>query len=216
MNLIIDIQFSQAESALEKSETPVGCVLVYEDRIISRGMNDTNRSFNGTRHAEFIAIDNFISQKACCSTESDNMRNTKPAQANDYSSIQLSQIKYSLDILVNCTLYVTVEPCIMCASLLRQIGIKRVFFGAWNERFGGTGSVISVHRTEGTNRETNKVKDGYEVSGGWLREESIMLLRRFYIQENDRAPEPRDKGKRVLNQVIDSVFDNIGIHSIGS
>lgn len=43
------------------------------------------------------------------------------------------------------TLYVTIEPCIMCASALRQVGIKRVVFGAGNERFGGNGSVLPVH-----------------------------------------------------------------------
>lgn len=43
------------------------------------------------------------------------------------------------------TLYVTVEPCVMCASALRQIGIGRVVYGCGNERFGGCGSVVDVH-----------------------------------------------------------------------
>lgn len=43
------------------------------------------------------------------------------------------------------TLYVTVEPCIMCASALRQVGIKEVFFGCENDRFGGCGSVLGVN-----------------------------------------------------------------------
>jgi len=42
-------------------------------------------------------------------------------------------------------LYVTVEPCIMCASALRQLGIIAVYFGCFNERFGGTGGVLTVH-----------------------------------------------------------------------
>lgn len=42
-------------------------------------------------------------------------------------------------------LYVTVEPCIMCASALRQMGIKEVFYGCANERFGGCGSVLGVN-----------------------------------------------------------------------
>lgn len=44
------------------------------------------------------------------------------------------------------TLYVTIEPCIMCASAISQIGIKRAVFGASNERFGGCGSVLSLHQ----------------------------------------------------------------------
>jgi tRNA-specific adenosine deaminase 2 len=43
------------------------------------------------------------------------------------------------------TLYVTVEPCLMCASALRQLGIKKVFYGCANDRFGGCGSVLSVN-----------------------------------------------------------------------
>jgi tRNA-specific adenosine deaminase 2 len=66
----------------------------------------------------------------------------------------------------------------MCASLLRQYGIRKVYFGASNERFGGTGGVLRVHEREAG------VGEGFEVSGGWLREEAILLLRRFYVQEN--------------------------------
>ena len=43
------------------------------------------------------------------------------------------------------TLYVTVEPCIMCASALRQMGIKEVYYGCDNDRFGGCGSVLGVN-----------------------------------------------------------------------
>lgn len=43
------------------------------------------------------------------------------------------------------TLYVTVEPCIMCASALRQLGILEVYCGCLNERFGGCGGVLGVN-----------------------------------------------------------------------
>lgn len=77
-------------------------------------------------------------------------------------------------------LYVTVEPCIMCASALRQFGIRSVYFGCLNDRFGGTGGVMTVHMDEG-------VDPPYPVYGGLFREEAIMLLRRFYVQENDKG-----------------------------
>jgi tRNA-specific adenosine deaminase 2 len=48
--------------------------------------------------------------------------------------------------LTDTTLYVTVEPCIMCASALRQMEIKHVFYGCVNERFGGCGSVLGVNK----------------------------------------------------------------------
>ena len=42
-------------------------------------------------------------------------------------------------------LYVTVEPCIMCASAMRQVGIEKVVYGCANDRFGGVGGVRSIH-----------------------------------------------------------------------
>jgi tRNA(Arg) A34 adenosine deaminase TadA len=44
-----------------------------------------------------------------------------------------------------CTLYVTVEPCIMCAGALSILRFKEVVFGCGNDRFGGCGSILSVH-----------------------------------------------------------------------
>lgn len=43
------------------------------------------------------------------------------------------------------TLYVTVEPCLMCASAMRQVGIEKVIYGCANDRFGGCGGVQSIH-----------------------------------------------------------------------
>lgn len=50
-----------------------------------------------------------------------------------------------ISVFQNSCLYVTIEPCIMCASAISQIGIKRAVFGASNDRFGGCGSVLSLH-----------------------------------------------------------------------
>lgn len=153
-----------AEEALAEGETPVACVLVHQGKVVARGMNDTNRSLNGTRHAEFLAISEFLSK------------------------LPASSLKQT-------DLYVTVEPCIMCASALRQYGIRCVYFGCGNDRFGGNGSVLAVHSDKG-------LEDGYASYGGIFRKEAIMLLRRFYIQENENAPNPRAKGNRELKQVV--------------
>jgi tRNA-specific adenosine deaminase 2 len=68
----------------------------------------------------------------------------------------------------------------MCASALRQYGIRAVYFGCLNDRFGGCGGVMNIHADEG-------VDPGYPVYGGLFREEAIMLLRRFYVQENEKG-----------------------------
>jgi hypothetical protein len=61
LNLPLHLRFMQeafhmAEKALALGETPVGCVIVHEGAVVASGMNDTNKSLNGTRHAEFLAI----------------------------------------------------------------------------------------------------------------------------------------------------------------
>jgi tRNA-specific adenosine deaminase 2 len=167
----------KAELALATDETPVGCVFVHNGTIIGRGMNATNRTLNGTRHAEFMAIASILSTPANL-LPSDSPHLT----AKDVDSVQVNteKKKYNASIIKECDLYVTVEPCIMCASLLRQYGIRKVYYGASNERFGGTGGVLNIHSDEG-------VQPGYEVSGGWLKEEAILLLRRFYVQENEKG-----------------------------
>ncbi|KAL5356192.1 cytidine deaminase-like protein [Aspergillus floccosus] len=157
---------NMGEKALESGETPVGCVLVYQDKIVGYGMNDTNKSMNGTRHAEFIAIQELLRS-------------------------------YPKSILHETDLYVTVEPCVMCASALRQYQIRAVYFGCGNERFGGTGSILSLH-SDAT------IDPPYPVYRGLFQNEAIMLLRRFYIQENERAPKPRPKKNRELNTKFDN------------
>ena len=44
-----------------------------------------------------------------------------------------------------CELYVTCEPCIMCAGALSLLGFKRVIYGCPNDKFGGCGSVLDIH-----------------------------------------------------------------------
>ncbi|WVQ90232.1 hypothetical protein IAS59_004009 [Cryptococcus gattii] len=95
------------------------------------------------------------------------------------------------------TLYVTVEPCVMCASALRQVGIGRVVYGCGNDRFGGCGSVIPVNNSPRLDSHP-----AYVAVGGFYREEAIMLLRRFYMSQNPNAPKPKKKATRVLKTDI--------------
>lgn len=118
--------------------------------------------------------------------------------------IALSQIlkTWTPDVLRTTDLYVTVEPCIMCASLLRQFGVRAVYFGAANERFGGTGGVLSIHSDVGGEGKVGDCGDGYKAYGGIYREEAILLLRRFYVQDNEKVPEEKARKKeRELKEV---------------
>lgn len=170
-----------AEWALVTDETPVACVLVKDGKTIARGMNATNRTMNGTRHAEFQAIASILSQSAS-SPIAEPLPEHEVPQSLKSALPPLAKPKqpYGPDVLKECTLYVTVEPCIMCASLLRQFGVPKVYFGAANDRFGGTGGVMDMHSCPA-------VDPPYWVSGGWLREEAIVMLRRFYVQTNEKG-----------------------------
>ncbi|KAK4391984.1 tRNA-specific adenosine deaminase TAD2 [Sesamum angolense] len=85
-----------------------------------------------------------------------------------------------------CTLYVTCEPCIMCAAALSIIGIKEVYYGCANDKFGGCGSILSLH-TNSSGKVTcsgiSKRKE-FRCTGGIMASEAIALLRSFYEQGN--------------------------------
>ena len=79
----------------------------------------------------------------------------------------------------NATLYVTCEPCIMCAAALAQLGLRRCFFGCSNEKFGGCGSILSLHER------------AFPCVGGLRKAEAVDLFRRFYDRDNTKVPSDR-------------------------
>jgi len=180
----MDEALDMAKEALAAREVPVGCVFVHNNRIIARARNRTNELRNATRHAELEALDELIL---------------------NFTPDKHTPSPYLMEDL---RLYVTVEPCIMCASALRQVGISKVYYGCENDRFGGCGSVLSVHEPL-----AHPIHPSFQVKGGFRRNEAIMLLRRFYLTENTNAPLPKAKTTRVLKTIIASPraissFDN--------
>lgn len=168
----MDVAVEMAQEAIRASEIPVGCVFVRNGEIIARGRNRTNETRNASLHAELDALSCIL---------------PNAAQGTSGSRTPLSDL----------TLYVTVEPCLMCASALRQVGIARCYYGCSNDKFGGCGGVLDIH-TNPALRYSNPL----QALGGYRREEAIMLLRRFYITENVNAPQPKDKTRRVLKTDI--------------
>lgn len=103
----------QAKKAYALREVPIGCVIVYEDRIIARGYNRRNTDKNTTSHAEINAI-----KKA---------------------SKVLGDWR-----LEGCTIYITLEPCQMCAGAIVQSRITRAVIGSMNPKAGCAGSVLNL------------------------------------------------------------------------
>lgn len=79
----------------------------------------------------------------------------------------------------DCTLYVTVEPCAMCAGALVLSRIQRVVFGAWDEKAGMAGSVSDLLRHPRLNHRP-------EVRGGVLAEQCAAVIEEFF--RNQRNP----------------------------
>jgi tRNA(adenine34) deaminase len=79
------------------------------------------------------------------------------------------------------TLYVTLEPCIMCASAIVHARVRRLVFGAWDRRAGGAGSIINVFALPSLNHRV-------DVFGGVLAQECAAQLEQFFTAR--RATEP--------------------------
>lgn len=76
--------------------------------------------------------------------------------------------------LTGCTLYVTLEPCSMCAGAIHHARISRVVFGAYDQRAGAGGSVFDVLQSPHNLR-------ALEVRGGVLENQSSRRLKDFFI-----------------------------------
>ena len=75
--------------------------------------------------------------------------------------------------LPDATLYVTLEPCVMCTGAIVQARPNRVVFGAYDEKAGALGSVLGLSESRALNHR-------FEINGGLLADECSALLRAFF------------------------------------
>ncbi len=132
----------QAKKAYKLGEVPIGCVIVYEGKIIGRGYNRRNTDKCTLNHAEITAI----------------------KKASRYIG------DWRLE---GCTMYVTLEPCQMCAGASVQARIDRVVIGAMNPKAGCAGSVLNVLQMKQFNHQV-------EITEGVLEEECSEVLTTFF------------------------------------
>ena len=104
----------EAQTAFEKDEVPIGCVIVFNNRVIAKAHNLTEALNDVTAHAEMQAI---------------------TSAANYLGG------KY----LRNCTMYVTLEPCVMCCGALNWSQISKVVIGARDEQRGFINKHLTLH-----------------------------------------------------------------------
>ncbi len=75
--------------------------------------------------------------------------------------------------LTDTTLYVTLEPCPMCAAAVVHARVRRLVFGAWDPRAGGAGSIVDIFKLAGLNHRV-------DVFGGVLDVDCGALLKDFF------------------------------------
>ena len=138
----------QAKKAYCLDEVPIGCVIVYEGKIIARGYNRRTVDRNTLAHAELQAI-----RKA--SRKLDDWR------------------------LEGCTMYVTLEPCQMCAGAIIQARIPRVVVGCMNPKAGCTGSILNLLAMPRFNHQA-------DLTTGVLEEECSQMMKTFFKELREK------------------------------
>ncbi len=148
----------QAGKARKLEEVPIGCVIVYEGKIIGRGYNRRTTDGNVLAHAEIIAI-----RKAC-------------RAMGDWR-------------LEGCTMYVTLEPCPMCAGAIVQARIPKVVIGCMNPKAGCAGSVLDLLHEDGFNHQV-------ETEVGTLGEECSQMLKDFFRELREKKKERKKEQQK--------------------
>jgi tRNA(adenine34) deaminase len=143
----------QARKAYKLGEVPIGCVIVYEGKIIARGYNRRTVDKNTLAHAEMQAI-----KKA---------------------SRVLGDWR-----LEGCTMYVTLEPCQMCAGALVQSRMTEVVIGCMNPKAGCAGSILNLLEMPEFNHQV-------VVTRGVLEQECSELLKSFFKELRVRVKEEK-------------------------
>ena len=87
--------------------------------------------------------------------------------------------------LLDCTLFVTIEPCVMCSGAIGLARIPKVIYGASNQKFGGAGSLYDILRDERLNHRV-------EVETGVMEEECAKIMQDFFRQSRERKKKPND------------------------
>jgi len=133
----------QAQKAYDIGEVPIGCVIVYQDKIIGRGYNRRNTDRNTLSHAEIIAV------------------NKASKKMGDWR-------------LEGCIMYVTLEPCQMCAGAIVQSRMDKVVIGSMSPKAGCAGSVLNILQNPEFNHQV-------EIVIGVLEESCSHILSDFFV-----------------------------------
>lgn len=161
------LALEEARAAAAVGEVPIGAVVVYEP--IDRG---TRRP---TAEPRVIA-------------RAHNLRETTRDPAGHAEFLAMKEAARVLDAwrLADCTVYVTLEPCIMCAGLMHQARISRCVYGAPDGKAGALGTLYSIHADERLNHQ-------FTVTSGVLEQACVDELRAFFATKRKARKGERDQ-----------------------
>lgn len=152
-NKFIELTLALAKQAADKGEIPVGAVITDEkNNIIAQAHNETIAQGNSLKHAEMLALE----------------------QAFEY----LKKKQYSRNRLENCNMYVSLEPCAMCAGAIANARIKNLYYAATDNKGGAVENGARVFSHPNCNHKPN-------IVSGIMEKESQEILSNYFKKLRD-------------------------------
>ena len=147
-NNYMELAIEHAKKAALLNEVPIGAVLV----------DEINQEILSLRHNEIVSKKNPLNHAEILVIE---------------EACKLKKTRY----LINTVIYVTLEPCAMCAAAISEARINRIYFGAYDEKKGAIENGIRIFR--------NKYYFKPEVYGGIKEEECSLILKNFFSKKRN-------------------------------
>ena len=158
----MQLAFKQAEKAQSLGEVPIGAVIIAPDGQV------IGEGFNRRE------LDQDATQHA------------------EMIAIRQACSKFGTWRLIDCSLFVTLEPCPMCAGAIINCRIKNVFFGALDPKAGAAGSVVNLFEIAKFNHHPHVIR-------GLYREEASQMLKSFFKEIRQKQKAAKDSGKNFAN-----------------
>ncbi len=138
----------EAKKAASEDEVPIGCIIVKDNKVISKGHNRREIKNDVTSHAEIEAI-----RKA-----------SKKLQ--DWQ-------------LIDCDLYVTIEPCLMCMGAIIQSHIRNIYYGSEDPKGGAVISSLNINDVKNLNHHPH-------IEGGILKSECSQIMKNYFSKKRKK------------------------------
>ena len=159
---LMQLAFEQAQKAQTLGEVPIGAIVVAPDGQV------IGEGFNRRE------LDQDATQHA------------------EMIAIRQACLKLGTWRLIDCSLFVTLEPCPMCAGAIINSRIKNVYFGALDPKAGAAGSVVNLFEVAKFNHHPNVIR-------GLYREEASQMLKSFFKEIRQKQKAAKDTSKNFAN-----------------